>query len=98
MHWNATAFDPRSRPNMFRCGLCGATSNSFELIRSQSEISAAKNNPTHSYLPEKVIAHFCICNLGVVLINFFDVRIFINQNHVPPLCLLCDVASFFWNI
>ncbi|CAL9166175.1 unnamed protein product [Musa hybrid cultivar] len=56
MHWNATAFDPRSRPNMFRCGLCGATSNSFELIRSQSEISATKNNPSHSYLPEKECA------------------------------------------
>ncbi|XP_008790275.3 CSC1-like protein RXW8 [Phoenix dactylifera] len=41
-------FDHKCRPNIYRCGLCGGTSNSFQLYHNDFELDAKKKGHDHS--------------------------------------------------
>nr|XP_010943525.1 CSC1-like protein RXW8 isoform X2 [Elaeis guineensis] len=47
VHLKDTAFDQRHGPHIYRCGLCGGTSNTFQLYRSESDLSVKKTDLGH---------------------------------------------------
>ncbi|KAG1348132.1 CSC1-like protein RXW8 [Cocos nucifera] len=47
VHLKDTAFDQRHGPPIYRCGLCGGTSNTFQLYRNESDLSVKKSDLGH---------------------------------------------------